>query len=81
MWIIACVIPFGGIFVAIKTHKQIINCAKERGVEIKDMSLLLAISCIILPVMGINVVTMGILQSNLNRIYAKEDAISNGIAL
>lgn len=80
-WLVGCAIPFGGIFVVVAAHKQLIRAAAERGVTIKDKTVWLVISGLILPLMGVNVVAMAIMQSDLNRIYAKEDAETNGLAV
>ncbi len=79
-WIAGCLIPFGGIFVTLKMHQQLCQAAAQRDVELKNRKAALIISGIILPVMGVNVVALAVLQDDLNRIYAKEDAITNGIA-
>lgn len=80
-WFLACVIPFGSIFVTLRLHNQLIAAAKERGVQLKNKAILLALSCLIMPLLGMNLVALGILQNDLNRIYAKEDAEANGAAI
>lgn len=80
-WLVACLVPFGGIFVTVALHKQLRAAAKERGVTLKDKTVLLVISGILLPLLGVNVIALGILQNDLNRIYAKEDALTNGAAV
>ena len=59
-------------------HKQLLQAARERGVQLKDKKVLLVASCVMLPLLGINVVALCILQNDLNHIYAKEDAQTNG---
>ncbi len=80
LWLLGCLIPFGGIFVTVSLHKKLIRAAGERDVVLKDSTLWLILSGICLPLMGVNVVSLAILQNNLNRIYAKEDAETNGLA-
>lgn len=80
-WLAASLVPFGGIVVALQLHKALSAAASERGVELKNRKAALIVSGIILPVMGVNVVALGILQDDLNRIYAKEDAETNGAAV
>ena len=80
-WLAACLVPFGGIVISVMVHKQLIAAARERGVTIKDKTLFLVLSGLVLPVLGVNVIALGILQSDLNRIYAKEDAQTNGVAV
>ena len=80
-WFLACMIPYGSIFVTLKLHKQLNDAAKEREVHIKNKTILLIASCLVMPLLGMNVVALGILQNDLNRIYAKEDAEANGVAV
>ena len=80
LWLLGCLIPFGGIFVTVSLHKKLIRAAAQRGVTVKDSSVWLVVFGLLLPLMGVNVICLAILQSNLNRIYAKEDAETNGLA-
>lgn len=81
LWLLGCLIPFGGIFVTVSMHKKLIRSAAQRGVALKDRTVWLVIFGLLLPVMGVNVVSLAILQNNLNRIYAKEDSETNGLAV
>lgn len=81
LWLLGCLVPFGGIFVSVLTHKKLMDAAAQRGITLKNSTLWLILSGLCLPVMGVNVVALAILQSNLNRIYAKEDAETNGLAV
>ena len=49
--------------------------------KLKNHTVALIISGIFLPVLAVNVVALGVLQDDLNRIYAKEDALTNGSAV
>ena len=80
LWLSGCLIPFGGIFVTLSMHKKLAQAGSEKGVNLKNAKIWLILSGICLPLMGVNVVALAILQSNLNRIYAKEDSQSNGLA-
>ena len=80
-WLLACVIPYGSVFVTLMLHKQLVAAAKERDVHIKNKTILLIASCLVMPLLGMNLVALGILQNDLNRIYAKEDAEINGVAI
>ena len=61
-------------------HKKLIRAAAQQGVTLQDKTIWLVIFGILLPIMGVNVVSLAILQSDLNRIWAKEDAETNGLA-
>lgn len=80
-WLLACLIPFGGLIVALMLHKQLRAAAAQRDVQLKKHTAVLILSGLVFPVLGINVIAMGILQGDLNRIYAKEDALSNDMAV
>ena len=80
-WLLACLIPFGGLFVSLKLHKQLYQAACEQDVKLKNHTVALIISGIFLPVLAVNVVALGVLQDDLNRIYAKGDALTNGSAV
>lgn len=80
-WLLACLIPFGGLIVALMLHKQLRAAVAQRDVQLKKRTAVLILSGLVFPVLGINVIAMGILQGDLNRIYAKEDALSNDMAV
>ena len=80
-WLLACLIPFGGLIVSLMLHKQLCQAARQRDVQLKKHTAVLVLSGLIFPVLGVNVIAMGILQSDLNRIYAKEDSLSNDMAV
>ena len=62
-------------------HKQLRAAAAQRDVQLIKHTAVLILSGLVFPVLGINVIAMGILQGDLNRIYAKEDALSNDMAV
>ena len=76
-----CLIPFACIASNLRLHNELIEAAKERGIELKNRNALIIISSIIFPISGLNLITMAILQSNLNSIYAKEDAEINAASV
>ena len=80
-WLLANLIPLGGLIVSLKLHSQLRQAAQEQGITLKKHTAILVISGLIFPVLGANVIALGILQSDLNRIYAKEDALTNGSAV
>lgn len=71
-WLLACLIPFASIWVALRLHDQLREAAHSRGIEIRDRSVVIILSSVLLPILPLNMVAMGILQSNLNRIYREE---------
>ena len=45
---------------------------KSRGVELKINAALLVIPAIIFPILPINVISMAVIQHNINKLYAAE---------
>ena len=71
-WLLSCLIPFGQIITIIKLRRLILDKAAEEGKQVKLPLLpLILLSCVffILPV---NVITLAILQSSVNRLYREE---------
>ena len=72
-WIIASLLPFGGIFVALKLRKELIAAGEQKGAKIKLPVAALVISGIVLPILPVNVVALAMLQGAANKIYAVEE--------
>ncbi len=72
MWVLACLIPFAGAFVAVKMHKELSEKASELGVKLVGNNALFIILSIIFPLLPINVITLSLIQKNVNTIYNAE---------
>ena len=66
--ILSCLIPFFGIYVLLNINKKLLKTADEKGITIKNHSLIYIISSIILPVLPFNVIALSFLQKDVNKI-------------
>lgn len=71
-WLLSCLIPFGQIITIIKLRRLILDKAAEEGKQVKLPLLpLILLSCVFF-ILPINVITLAILQSAVNRLYREE---------
>ena len=67
-WLAGCIIPFGGLFSALKAFDDLKAEADKKGITMSGSKAILAISCVILPIMPVNMIAMSILQKNVNKL-------------
>lgn len=72
-YVLSCFVPFVQIYFMLKMRNMILDTAREKGITVKIPKLPLILSGICLPVMFVNVVGLGLLQSGMNKIFASED--------
>lgn len=72
MWALASFVPFAGAFVAVKMHKELSNKASELGVKLVGNNVLFIILSVIFPILPVNVITLSLIQKNVNKIYNAE---------
>ncbi len=71
-WLLSCLIPFGQIITIIKLRRLILDKAAEEGKQVKLPLLpLILLSCVFF-ILPLNVITLAILQSAVNRLYREE---------
>ena len=71
-WLLSCLIPFGQIFTVVRLRRLILDKAAEEGKQVKLPLLpLILLSCVFF-ILPINVITLAILQSAVNRLYREE---------
>ena len=71
-WLLSCLIPFGQIFTVVKLRRLTLDKAAEEGKQVKLPLLpLILLSCVFF-ILPINVITLAILQSAVNRLYREE---------
>jgi len=68
-WILSCFIPFVGMIYAIKRDRELVACAKTKGVELRASTALHIIFGLIFPILPVNVVSLSLLQTKANKIY------------
>ena len=67
-WLLGCIIPFGGIFSTLKAYDALKAEADKKGIKMCGNKAVLAISCVILPVLPVNMIALPILQKNVNKL-------------
>ena len=67
-WLLGCLIPFGGLFVTLRAFDTLKAEADKKGIKMSGNKALLAISCIILPILPVNMIALCILQKNVNKL-------------
>lgn len=71
-WLLSCLIPFGQIITVVKLRRLILDKAAEEGKQVKLPLLpLILLSCVFF-ILPINIITLAILQSAVNRLYREE---------
>lgn len=80
LWLLACLVPFGQIYVVLKLRRAILRRAEELGTTVKLPALpLILLSCVFF-ILPINIVTLAVLQNSINRLYRAEAAQENSRA-
>ena len=74
--ILACLVPFFGIWLLLKRHGELAEAAKARGLALRSRKAAFIVSGILLPVLFANVVALAIFQHDVNKVYAAEEAAS-----
>ena len=67
-WLLGCIIPFGGIFSTLKAYDALKAEANQKGIRMCGNKAVLAISCVILPILPVNMIALSILQKNVNKL-------------
>ena len=71
-WVIASMIPFASALVLYKMHKELSERARELDVKLTGCAALFIALSIVFPILPINVVSLALMQHNINKIYLKE---------
>jgi AGCS family alanine or glycine:cation symporter len=65
-------VPFMGLFVALKLRSELLAAAKERNISVKIPTVVLVLTSLILPILPLNIIALAILQGAANKIYRSE---------
>lgn len=65
--------PFAGVFFTVKAFESLQQKAQEQGVKLTGNKALMIIFGVILPILPINLVSLAILQHNVNKLYKAEE--------
>ncbi len=74
-WVLSSFIPFAGIFISLKAHKDMEKYAAEKGVKLINAKAVYVISGILLPLLPVNLISLAFMQANANKIYKAEAEI------
>jgi len=72
-WCLSAFVPFASIYFAVKANNELKTVMAEKGLKHKGHNALIIASGIIFPILPVNLVTLIIMQRNLNKIYKQEE--------
>lgn len=72
-WLVACFVPFGGLFVSWKAHEALERVGAEKGVSIKGKKWVHILLGALFPILPLNVGSLALLQHNVNKIMRATD--------
>lgn len=73
-WALGCFIPFFGIFAMLRLNKALAEKAVERGIALGGRKVLSVVFGILLPLSFLNIVSLSLLQKDVNKFYAAEES-------
>lgn len=73
-WALGCFIPFFGIFAMLRLNKALAEKAAERGIALGGRKVLSVVFGILLPLSFLNIVSLSLLQKDVNKFYAAEES-------
>jgi len=71
-YLLAVLVPFGSLYAVLKMRSALLAEAKARGVELRINLPILAALSICFPILPLNFISLAILQSKVNKLYAAE---------
>ena len=72
-WILSCFIPFAGIYFTVKAHKALDEKLKPSGKKACGNVVLHIILGILFPLLPINIISLSLLQTSINRLYNQDE--------
>lgn len=74
LWALGCFIPFFGIYAMLLLNKALAEKAAERGIALGGRKVLSVVFGILLPLSFLNIVSLSLLQKDVNKFYAAEES-------
>lgn len=71
-YLASILIPYGAIWSVLKARAAILSAAKECGATVKLPAPLLIASCLVFPILPFNFIALAVLQSGMNKVFAKQ---------
>ncbi|MCQ3035958.1 MAG: MFS transporter [Bacilli bacterium] len=76
-FVLSLLIPFVGIYYFIQVNKALMAKESELGLPVKNRLVLYIITSVILPLGMLNVVSLAVMQADLNKILCKEAGVES----
>ncbi len=71
-WILSCFVPFAGAVYSVKLFKALREKAEGKGVKLKGCTALYAVLGCVFPILPLNILSLALLQKNVNTLYETE---------
>ena len=71
-WALSCFVPFAGAVYSVKLFKALKAKAQETGVKLTGCTALYAVLGCIFPILPLNIISLSLLQKNVNALYETE---------
>ncbi len=71
-WALSAFVPFANVYFIIKTNKALREKAQEMGVTLKNTDVAEIALAVLFPILPVNVISLSLLQSKVNKLYEKE---------
>ena len=72
-YILACFVPFGSIYTTLKLYNTLKETADENGVKLTGSKALFVVLGVIFPILSVNVITLSLMQHNVNKVLKVND--------
>lgn len=72
LYLIAALVPFASIWVLLKMRGELIRVAESKGISLKISRVLIIAPAAIFCILPLNVISLSVLQHNLNKLYKAE---------
>ena len=73
-YLLSALVPFASIYFNLKMRDSIVKSAEACGAKVSISKWLIILLSVIFPILPVNVITLAILQSGLNKVYKAQDA-------
>ena len=73
-WVLCSVIPFVSVYFTVKAHKALSQRLEGSGKKASGHAVIFVVLGIIFPILPINIISLALLQSSVNKVYSVENA-------
>ncbi len=79
-WVLCSIVPFASIYFTLKAHKALDQKLEGSGKKASGNAAVFIALGIIFPILPINIISLTLLQSSVNKVYSAEDAACAEVA-